>query len=201
MKDWQTTFQQDDVEIIHQHTAYKGHFQVDSLKLKHRRFDGEWSPVFERELFERGQSAALLLYDIEREQVVLVEQFRVGAVYSQHSPWLVEIVAGVVEDNEQPAHVVIREAKEEAGVEVQQVHHINSLWASPGGSSEQVHLYWGKVDASKALGVHGNADEHEDIRVIVVDRDEAFAALTAGKICNAITIIALQWLQLNYDSL
>lgn len=189
-------FDRDDVSLIKCERRYDGFFKVDAFQLKHELFAGNTSGEFEREMFERGEAAAVLLYDPEEGQVVLVEQFRIGALEDELSPWLLELVAGIVEDGELPEEVAIREAQEEAGCDVSAVEHITSYWVSPGGTSEKIHLYCAHIDSKGLGGIHGLADENEDILVHVISCEEAFEAVACGRINNAATIIALQWLQL-----
>jgi ADP-ribose pyrophosphatase len=154
-----------------------------------------------REVFERGHAAAVLPYDPVRDQVVLVEQFRIGALRAPEGPWLLEIVAGIIDPGETPEAVVRREAVEESGCVLQDVVPICEYHVSPGGTTERIALFCGQVDALHIGGIHGLAEEEEDIRVLVVPTDEAIALLHAGKILSAAPIIALQWLLLNRESL
>ncbi len=188
-------------EIIHKAIPYRGFFQMEVYRLRHELFAGGWSPVIERECLERGHAVALLPYDPDRDQVVLVEQFRIGALEPFQGPWLLEIVAGIIGPGEVTAEVARREAQEEAGCTVQDLAPICQYYVSPGGTSETITLYCGRVDASQAGGLHGLDAEHEDIRVHVVSREEALAMLQAGRINSAAPIIALQWLALNYQEL
>lgn len=169
-------------------------------QFKHRLFEGGWSDVVEREMLERGHAAALLPYDPVRDQVVLIEQIRVGAL-EHDSPWQIEIVAGIIEHGELADEVVTREAQEEAGIEVSQVRKLLAYYPSAGGSSEKIDVFVGQVDASQASGVHGLASEHEDIRVRVVSREQAYQMVMDGEIENGASIIALQWLELNRQQL
>ena len=184
-----------------QSTLLQKYFRLDEYQLSHELFRGGYSEVFTREVFERGSVVALLPYDPKRRKVVLIEQFRVGAIHGQESPWLIECVAGIVEEGEVEDQVAIRESREEAGCEIDQLHRISRYYVSPGGSTEECTLYCGIVDSSGIGGVHGLADENEDIRVEVVDADTAYAWLAEGRIKSSATIIALQWLQLNEDKL
>ncbi len=192
----------DDVEIIARETAYRGYFKLIRYRLRHRRFGGGMSAALSREVFERGHAAALLPYDPVRDQVVLIEQFRVGAYAAGREPWLTEIVAGIIEDGQTPEQVVRRELMEEAGLElIGQPHPVADFLVSPGGSSETLTLFCGRVDARGAHGIHGLSDEGEDIRVFAVDVGEALAGLETGRIDNGPAIIALQWLALNRRTL
>lgn len=190
-----------DVDILKRETLYQGFFEMQELTLRHKLFEGGWSDAFKRELFVRGLAVVALLYDPERDKVVLVEQFRVGSIEDSRSPWLLELVAGIVDDGQSPEEVVRREAMEEAGCEVAEVTKLYEYWVSPGANSERVAIYYGRVDTSGLGGVHGLEHENEDIRVEVVDAGWAFAAINSGIINNAATILALQWLQLNRNRL
>ncbi len=191
----------DDVKIIEKSAGYNGFFKVNVYRLQHRLFAGGWNQPIVRELFERGHAAALLPYDPVRDEIVLVEQFRIGAMETCSTPWLLELVAGIIDEGETAEAVVRREAVEEAGIEVARCEHAISYLVSPGGSTERIEVFVGEVDASKARGLHGLADEGEDIRVHVVSREQAYAWLKEGRIDNAASVIALQWLALNHSEL
>ena len=194
-------FSASDVEILHQEACYQGFFRMNRYTLRHKLFAGGWCAPITRELFERGHAAAMLPYDPRRDEVVLLEQFRIGAVDGMHSPWLLEMVAGMIEPEEVSADVIRREAQEEAGLEVARSQFALSYLVSPGGTTERIDVFIGEVDSSLATGLHGLADEGEDIRVHVVSREQAYAWVESGRIDNAATVIALQWLQLHLDQL
>jgi ADP-ribose pyrophosphatase len=190
------------VEILDKTICYDGFFRIKRYRLRHRLYSGAWSRELTRELFERGHAAAVLPYDPILDAVVLVEQFRIGALEAPGDPWLLEIVAGVIDKpDETPEDVARREAVEEANCHIQDMVHICDYFVSPGGTSECISLFCGKVEATSAGGVYGLAEEEEDIRVIVVPFAEALAQLQAGNIRSAAPIMALQWLQLNHDQL
>ncbi len=192
----------DDVEIIARETAYEGHFRLDRYRLRHRLFAGGMGPELTREVFERGHAAALLPYDPVLDQVVLIEQFRIGAYAAGRRAWLTEVVAGIVDAGETPAEVVRRELTEETGLElIGAPEPVAEFLVSPGGTSETYTLFCGRVDASTADGIHGIKDEGEDIRVLVLPVAEALARLEAGRFDNGPAIIALQWLALNRQAL
>ena len=190
------------VQILDKTVCYNGFFRIELYRLRHEMFRGGWSRELTRELFERGHAAAVLPYDPVLDAVVLVEQFRIGALESPGDPWLLEIVAGVIDKlDETPEDVVRREAVEEANCYIQDLVHICDYFVSPGGTSERISLFCGKVDAVGVGGVCGLEEEAEDIRVTVVPFSEAIAQLQAGNIKSAAPIIALQWLQLNHAKL
>ena len=186
-----------DVEILAQETVYNGYFQIDRYRLRHRRHEGGWTREITREVFERGHVAAVVPYDPDRDAVILIEQFRIGAYAAGEPCWLTEIVAGVIDEGETAEEVARREMEEETGSAVADLEPIGSYLSSPGGASEHVTLFVGRVDSSKAGGVHGLAGEEEDIRVIVRPWPEIEAGLHSGMFTNAATLIALQWLALN----
>lgn len=187
-------------EILKHQTLYKRFFKLDEYRLRYELFAGGEHEVI-REIFERGNAAAVLPYDARRDEVVLIEQFRPGAVHFSENPWLLELVAGVIEPGESPEGVARREALEEAGCEVSDLIQIQHYLVSPGGTTESCTLFVGAVDTTNIGGIHGLDEEHEDIKVHVVSRSEALGLLENGQICNAVTVIGLQWLALNYERL
>lgn len=189
------------VEIIEKSTPYQGHFRIDVYRLKHRKFDGGWTQELSRELLERGHAVAVLLYDPARDRVVLVEQFRIGALAAGLEPWMVEVVAGIIEPGETAEAVARREVMEESGCTVGALEPIGEVLLSPGGSSESLALFCGRVDSSGAGGIHGLDHEGEDIRVLVMPPAEALARVMATRGANANAVIALQWLALNRERL
>ncbi len=191
----------EDVQILERRACYQGFFRLDCYRLRHRLFQGGWSRVLALECLERGDAAAVLLYDPKPDQVVLIEQFRIGALKAPEGPWLLEVVAGMIEPGETPEEVARREALEEAGCEVQRLWPIASYLVSPGGTSERIHLFCGLVDASRAGGIHGKAEEGEDIRVHAVPFEKAWGWVEEGRIQSATPLIALQWLALHRDRL
>lgn len=195
------TFTKNDVEIIARDTLYRGFFSLKRYRFRHRLFNGAMSDEVQREIFERGHAVVLLPYDPVRDQVVLIEQIRIAAYDTSASPWLMELVAGMIEPGETHEDVARREAQEEAGLEVSRIRPIINYLASPGGTSERLFIQVGEVDARSAHGIHGLAEEHEDIRVHVVSREQAYRWVEEGKIDNAASVIALQWLQLHYETL
>lgn len=186
-----------DVQILSKETLYKGFFKMVKYAFKHKLFDGGWSNVVEREIFERGHAIAVLPYDPVLDEFVMIEQVRIGALPTSSSPWLLEVVAGIIDEGETPEDVCCREAKEEAGLDIQKLHKSLSYLSSPGGTTERLHIYIGLVDASDAKGVHGLEYESEDILVHRVPTSVAFEWINQGKIENAATLIALQWFAMN----
>lgn len=186
------------VEIVAQTCGFKGFFRLDKVRLRHRLFSGEMSQTLYRELLVRDQAVAVLLYDPDNDQVVLVEQFRIGALDRPNGPWLLETVAGIVEPNESLEEVAHREAEEESGCAIiNDLIHICDYLPSPGGASEVISLYCGRVNSNGVGGIYGVTEEGEDIKVHVLSTQAAFDAVQDGTIDSASPIIALQWLQLH----
>jgi len=150
-----------------------------------------------RELFVRPDAVCVLPYDPQTDSVVLVEQFRIGALDKSAEPWLLEIVAGLIDTDEMLEDVARREAIEEANLELHELIPVTSYYPSPGGSDERVYLYVGRCSTEGVGGVFGVPEEGEDIRVHVWPLEDALAAVQNGRIDNAASIIALQWLALN----
>ena len=188
-------------EVLDKQTVYQGFFRLEQYTLKHTLFHGGWSQPITRELFRRGNCVAVLLYDPDRDEVVLIEQFRVGAVHQPQRAWLIEIVAGAIEDGETAEDVAYREALEEAGCEIKELLEIQQFYTTPGGCSERITLFCGRVDSTAVGGVHGLVEEDEDIRVSAVKFADVFQMLEDGQIESGIPIIAIQWLYIHRDKL
>jgi ADP-ribose pyrophosphatase len=188
-----------DTEIIERRLVFAGHYQLVDFHLKHRLYDGHWTPVLSREVLVTEDSAAVLLFDPKRQRVILVEQFRSGhlahALDHPQNPshiWSLEVVAGRVAKGESPQEAVRREALEETGLHIERLFEIG-VWApSPGQSSERVHVFLGVVDTDLADARAGIAAESEDIRVLGLDLAVALASL--AQMGSLVTATALIWL-------
>lgn len=197
---WKPTFSQKDFSLDKRETLYDGFFKMYKLHLSHKTFSGEEISI-QRELFYRDDAVCVLLYDAENDSVVLVEQFRVGAYDSPDGPWLLELIAGIVEPGETPNDVARRESQEEAGADIGEILPIIRFVPSSGGTREYIDLLCAQVNSAGVEGIHGLAEEGEDILVHTLAADDAFALVQSGKINNAPAIIALQWLQINREEL
>lgn len=172
-------------------TVYRGFFRLDVHTIEHERFDGGMLAI-ERENLERGDAVAVLLHDPGKDQVLLIEQFRIGPMVRGEYPWLIEIVAGVVDEGEAIEACARRECIEEAGYEPKHLRRLGCFYPSPGGMSERIFLYLGDVDSCQPAGQGGGLDhEHEDIRVSWVKREEALAMVHDGRINSAAPMLAL----------
>lgn len=186
-----------EIEIVKETWLHRSFLKLKSYQLRHTLFAGGWSALFTRELVSRGSVAAVLPYDPHLDKVILIEQFRIGAAGhgTAATAWLVEVVAGIAEEGESMEALARREIEEEAGLQAISLQQIYQYWVSPGMCNEQVTLFYATVDASQAGGIYGLAEEHEDIKVHVVSPAEAFAWMDSGRINNAMSLIALQWLR------
>ncbi|MCP3851034.1 MAG: NUDIX domain-containing protein [Gammaproteobacteria bacterium] len=205
-----------DVDIVKSKKAYDGFFSVTQYTLKHKQFDESVTQALTRECFERGHAVGVLAYDPWQDSIVLLEQFRIGAYIhekeqregkisqlsrAQQTPWLLEIIAGIVEPGESHVDVAHREAEEEAGLKLLHLENIGDFYSSPGGSSEMTQLYCACVNSIGVGGVHGLEEEGEDIRVFVASYSDAVQMLKNGRLNNASAMIAMQWLMLHHEEI
>lgn len=187
-----------DVNIIDKKRSFQGFFAIDTYTLEHKKFDGSKSEVLKREIFERDADAvAILPYDQNTDEVLLIEQFRPGALKDEVSPWLYEVVAGMIDKGEDMYQAAIRELNEESRLTVKKedLKFLNTVYPTPGGASERVSLFiaYVKLDHIQAHG--GLESEHEDIRIFKLKRSHAIELIKNGVINNAATIISLFYLQ------
>lgn len=193
-------FTKSDVTIAPIEILYSGFFKINLYQFEHALFSGGTSQIIEREILERGDAVAVLPYDPITEQVLLIEQIRIGAIKSKQSPWLLECIAGMTDGSLDYEDVVKREAFEEAGLVLHELEFMLSYLSSPGGTTERLHLYLAKTDLSGLQsGIYGLASEGEDIKTHILGFDDALSRLNNGEIDNAATVISLQWLALNRD--
>jgi ADP-ribose pyrophosphatase len=197
-----------DVDVVELTTPFQGYFQIDKYRLRHRLFQGGWSGVMEREIFERGHAVAIIPYDPRTNQIVLVEQFRAAAnatamqgILPGVSPWILEFPAGIIDEGETPEQVARRELTEETGCVAEDIVPIARFFVSPGGTTESVAMYCAKVVAPEDGIIHGLPHENEDIRVRVVDLDAALQLIDSDVITSSETLFGLAWLALKRERL
>ena len=191
-------FNHDDIELKPIERVYDGFFKINTYRFHHALFAGGKSGEVKREILERGHAVAVLPYDPETDQVLLIEQIRIGALASKQSPWLLECIAGMADGSTDYEDVAKREAFEEAGIELNELEFMMSYLSSPGGTTERLYLYLAPTDlAGYQGGIFGLDNEDEDIKPHVMSYDEAMLRLEQGEIDNAATVISLQWLALN----
>ncbi|HEY2874224.1 MAG TPA: NUDIX domain-containing protein [Reyranella sp.] len=186
-------------ELVRHEVAFQGYFKVVRYFFRHSLHKGGMSGEISREVFERGQAGGVLMYDPQRDEVVMIRQFRAGAYAAGHHAWVWEVVAGIIEENETAEQMIRRESVEEANLEVGELLPIASVMLTPGACSESCQVFLGRVDSSKAGGVFGLAEEQEDILVKVLSFADAYALVERNEIDNAVGVIALQWLALHRD--
>ncbi|WP_326518875.1 NUDIX domain-containing protein [Acinetobacter sp. CAAS 2-6] len=192
----QASFSYQDVEITSRESLFRGFIQVEKVHLRHRQFaDAQYTPVLTRELIHRPEAAGVLIYDDQQQKFALIEQFRVGALDDQRSPWQLEVIAGVLDGDESPESCICRESLEEAGCQIFDLQHLFSFYPSAGACSELFHLYAAKADLTAAGGIFGMSDEGEDIKLHLFEYSDIAALFSQGRLRNSPVIMALQWLQ------
>jgi nudix-type nucleoside diphosphatase (YffH/AdpP family) len=165
--------------------------------LDYRRRDGQWTTQ-QRETYDRGNGATVLLYDLESRTVLLTRQFRFPVYVNGHPDgMLVETAAGLL-DGDNPEAAIRREAEEELGVTIGAIQHVFDLFMSPGSVTERLHFYAAPFAAKDLTGLGGGIEEEgEDIERIALSFEDALAAIADGSIADAKTVILLQWAALN----
>lgn len=188
-----------DIHIIQQNILYQGkYFYLKNFNLQFKKFNNTFTKAVNRNLLMRNPCVGVLLYDENSQEIILIEQFRIGAIDS-HNPWLLEIVAGLIEESDSNVvNAAHRETLEESGCKIQKLIPITKYYASPGYTDEFVHLYLGIVNRNEVVQICGNAHEDEDIRTKIIPAAKALSLCTEGKVINSMSIIALQWFHINY---
>ena len=181
-------------------------FKVTLTRFRHTLFAGGMSESIPRIVFERADASAVLLYNPEKEQIYLVRQFRYPAYVALENDndrdiakaWILELVAGVIEGGHAALDTAKRELLEETGFKVTgDFKSLGTIYVSPGGTSERIHLYLAHVkDLDKVEAGGGLVEEGEDIALETLSLDEAMEMIDTGEINDAKTIIALQKLKL-----
>ncbi len=192
----------DSLEIVKLEQIFQGYNKVMKATARHRKADGSWSRVYEREVYKPNVAVAVVPYDPKLDRLVLIEQQRVPALVAGVPSLMIETVAGMVDKALPNEEVARHELEEEAGLTAKgPLVRIADFLPSPGANSARVILYFTQVDASNAGGWHGLEEEDEEVRAFTVGPDEARALLAEGRIHNGVTIIALQWFLINHKSL
>ncbi len=177
--------------IVDKTVLYRGFFELDAYTVEHETVAGGWQRIT-REHLERGDAVAVLLYDPQYDEVLLLQQFRIGPAVRGEDPWLTEIVAGIVDAGESLETAAIRECEEEAGFRPRRLLPLGHYYATPGGSSERLFLFLGEVDKDRPTGSGGGQqDEQEDIRLCWVPREQAMGMLQQGRINSGAPMMAI----------
>ncbi len=183
------------VEITSRRRILDDFFKVDEVTVSFERFNGSMSPPQRRLVFERGDSVAAIMLDIDRQVLLFTHQFRLPTQASGPG-WIVECVAGMIGAGEKPAVALRREIEEELGYEMARLTPIAAFYVSPGGSSERVFLYYAEVrPAYRTMPGGGKPSEGEDIQTIEVPLADLDKIIDGGRIIDAKTLIGLLWLR------
>ena len=190
------TYNSDEVDILSREYLFRGFIQVEKVSLRHRLFQqSQYTSVIHRELIQRPEAAGVLIYNDQQQKFALIEQFRIGAMDDQDSPWQLEVIAGVLDGDESPESCIRRESLEESGCELQDLQHLFSFYPSAGACAELFHLYSAEAVLPEQGGIFGVADEGENIQLHILDYADIHNLLTNGRLRNAPVIMALQWLE------
>ncbi|MEO0426978.1 MAG: NUDIX domain-containing protein [Pseudomonadota bacterium] len=177
---------------------YQGYLAVEEHRLRHRLFDGGWSPTLERVTVAWGDAVTVLPYDAVADRVLMIEQFR-PAVAARRDPnaWCIEVPAGRIDTDEDAETALRREAEEEAGLTLGRLEKLPGYYPTPGLASEHLGAWIGEATIPKAIdGIKGAPGEGEDIRPIVLGFDAAMEALKEGAVNTGPAQILLLWLAL-----
>lgn len=179
------------VEIISEERMLTAFINVDSLTFRHETFAGGMSDPVNRQVYRTRQACSVLIWDAAIDRLILVRQFRIQAHQSGEG-WVIELAAGMLDEGEDPAAAAVREVAEETGYEVSSLDHITTCLTAPGVMTERIHIFYAEVSGRAGIAT-GLDDEGEDIETLAITPDEARAMVQSGEICDAKTIIALQW--------
>jgi nudix-type nucleoside diphosphatase (YffH/AdpP family) len=186
----------DRVRVKNDRVLSDEHYLLKSVTFEYRRSNGEWQTQ-NREIFDRGNAAALLPYNLADRTVVLVRQFRFPAYINGYDDLLIEAVAGMLDDAS-PEMRIRSEAEEEIGYRLGDVKKVFEAFMSPGALTEKLHFFVAEYDPSMQVTDGGGiADEGEDIEVLQLPIDEALAMIADGRIVDAKTVMLLQYAALN----
>lgn len=187
------------VDIREEKQGYKkAIFKVVEAKLRHEKFDGTMTDEITRLNLERGDAVAAIVHNPVDDTILLVEQFRYPTYHKTGDGWIYELPAGIVEDGEEPDDTMEREIEEETGYSVENLHHLYTFFLSPGGSSERIFLYYGRLASTQRISEGGGLlNEDEYISTTKMPVSEALKKLRAKEFQDAKTILALQWLDMN----
>tara|TARA_Y100000768_G_scaffold275760_1_gene211328 strand:- start:65 stop:646 length:582 start_codon:yes stop_codon:yes gene_type:complete len=184
-------------KIISNKNIYSGFFKMNEVSLKYKKYDGNWSNVIKRELFGGAQVSCVLPYDPIKNEIVLIQQFRPGTISYDQNNYLDEIVAGIIDEGEDPETAARRECYEETGCEVKKLIPIQGYFPAPGSSQSFYHLFLAEIESFEGERIKGLKSENEDILVKSYNIKEVKKKLQNGSFLNGLSLIALQWFFLN----
>ena len=184
-------------KINYKKKLHDGFFKLHEINFNHKKHSGKWNLEVIREVFGGAHVATVLPYDPIKKKIVLLKQFRAGALKRNHDPILIEIVAGIIDKDENPSDAAKRECIEETGCNVKKIQKIYSYYPAPGSSESYYHFFLAEIDSFEGEKIFGQEHENEDILVKAYSVDEVKKLLLNQKIINGVTIMALQWFFLN----
>ena len=184
-------------KILSNKNIYSGFFKMNEVSLKYKKYDGNWSNVIKRELFGGAQVSCVLPYDPIKNEIVLIQQFRPGTISYDQNNYLDEIVAGIIDEGEDPETAARRECYEETGCEVKKLIPIQGYFPAPGSSQSFYHLFLAEIESFEGERIKGLKSENEDILVKSYNIKEVKKKLQNGSFLNGLSLIALQWFFLN----
>jgi nudix-type nucleoside diphosphatase (YffH/AdpP family) len=180
------------VNIIESQVLSHDWYLLRKISFDYLRNNGEWQRQT-REVYDRGTGAAILLFNREKRTVVLTRQFRLPVFVNGHDGLLIEVAAGLLEGAD-PEERIRAEAEEETGYRVHHVHKVFESYMSPGSVTEKLHFFIAEYDtASKVSDGGGLEEETEELEVLEWAFEEALEAFYRGEICDAKTIMLLQY--------
>jgi ADP-ribose pyrophosphatase len=182
------------VSVVSKTPLHSGFLRVDRYVFEVERYEGGTRRLT-WEVMERGNAVGVLGYDPRRDEVVLISEFRPGMLVAGDEPFSENLVAGGILPGEDPLVAAVREMQEETGLELRDPLIVHpGAYVSSGGTSEKIVIVAGTVDASLAGGVHGAAEETEDILSVVLPAEEFIRRVQAGEITDLKTLVAGYWL-------
>lgn len=177
------------VELIGEERLLTDFTNADRVTFRHETFAGPMSRETERLVFRSREACAVVVYDRSLQQLMLIRQFRVHT-HLRGQGWMIELPAGLIDPGETPLEAALREVAEETGYEAADASLIHTFFTAPGATTERIYLFYAEVDGRARVA---DGLEEEDIETFGVTRDEAARMLADGTICDAKTIIGLQW--------
>ncbi|TNE39902.1 MAG: NUDIX domain-containing protein [Alphaproteobacteria bacterium] len=186
-----------DINIKSDEVVYQGYASVHEVTFEHPTFAGTQKLEVTREIFVSGNAVVVIPFDPVLNEICLIEQIRMAPLMAGDHPWLIEAIAGRIDDGTDAEAIARKEAEEEAGCTLSDLINFGTYYQSPGIFAEEITYFIARADLSSIGGTHGLDSENEDIRALRLTLDEAFEALATGLIRNAPTAFALQYLQLH----
>lgn len=194
-----------DVKLIETKLCFKQYRTVEEIRYQHASLDPsntDMLPETSREIFNGASAAQVLLYNPEKDAILFNTQFRIGPyIAGEENPWLIECAAGMIDPGEEPEQTAIREAYEETGATVTKIEKIGRYYTSPGGLTEELHLYCGLCDPIEDNQIKGFVEEGEEILTKWIPVSDIPALIEQGEFLHGMTVLAFYWFEKNYDRL